>query len=123
MVNDTTRLLGLDGLVVDRVALDPDDVPVVGLSIGDERARRCPDCGMRALRVKDWVTTRPRDLPVAGQPTRLRWRKRRWHCDQAGCPRRTFTEQVPQIPARARLTTRLRLAAGIAVADGGRTVV
>ncbi|TDB77953.1 hypothetical protein E1165_02245 [Micromonospora sp. KC723] len=29
-------------------------------------------------------------------------------CDQTGCPRRTFTEQVPQIPARARLTRRLR---------------
>jgi len=123
MVNDTTRLLGLDGLVVDRVAVDPDGVPVVALSTADEQARWCPDCGVRARRVKDWVTTRPRDLPVGGRATRLRWRKRRWHCDQGGCRRRTFTEQVPQIPARHRVTARLRQAAGAAVADGARTVV
>ncbi|GAB2962542.1 hypothetical protein GCM10027203_79940 [Nonomuraea fastidiosa] len=49
----------------------------------------------------------------------LRWYRRRWCCDQASCPRQTFTEQVPQIPARSRLTRRLRQAAG----DGGRTVM
>ncbi|MDY7091214.1 MAG: ISL3 family transposase [Actinomycetota bacterium] len=123
MVNDTTRLLGLDGLVVDRVELDSDGVPVVALSTGDEQARWCPDCGVRARRVKDWVTTRPRDLPVAGRATRLRWRKRRWHCDQHGCERRTFTEQVAQVPARHRVTARLRQAAGAAVGDAGRTIV
>ena len=42
---------------------------------------------------------------------------------QAACPRQTFTEQVPQIPARSRLTQRLRQASGAAVADGGRTIV
>ena len=123
MVNDTTRLLGLDGLVADRVELYPDGFPVVHLSTGDERARCCPQCGIRAARVKGWVLTRPRDLPVAGRTTRLRWRKRRWHCDEAGCPRKSFTEQVPQVPARARITVRLRQAAGAAVADGNRTIV
>jgi transposase len=123
MVNDTTRLLGLDGLVVDRVELDPGGNPIVALSTADEQARQCPDCGVRASRVKQWVTTRPRDLPVAGRASRLRWRKRRWHCDQASCPRRTFTEQVAQVPSRARLTARLRQAAGAAVADANRTIV
>jgi transposase len=123
MVNDTTRLLGLDGLVVDRVELHPDGVPAVLLSTGDEQARCCPQCGSRSRRVKGWVFTRPRDLPVGGRRTRLRWRKRRWHCDQLSCPRRSFTEQVPQVPARARVTARLRQAAGAAVADGNRTIV
>ena len=68
------------------------------------------------------MTTRPRDLPVAGRASRLRWRRRRWHCDQQVCQRRTFTEQVPQVPARARLTARLRQAAGVAVADANRTI-
>ncbi|GIJ29004.1 hypothetical protein Vqi01_41660 [Micromonospora qiuiae] len=86
-------------------------------------ARCCPQCGIRAVRVKGWVLTRPRDLPVAGRTIRLRWRKRRWHCDQPGCPRATFTEQVPQVPARARITVRLRQAAGAAVADGNCTIV
>ncbi|MFI2652542.1 transposase family protein [Micromonospora fulviviridis] len=66
---------------------------------------------------------RPGDLPVGGRPVRLRWRKRRWYCPTAGCPRTSFTEQVGQVPARSRLTTRLRQAAGAAVADAGRTIV
>ncbi|MEH1016866.1 ISL3 family transposase [Micromonospora sp. CPCC 206060] len=69
------------------------------------------------------MTTRPRDLPVAGRTTRLRWQKRRWRCDQDGCPRRSFTEQVRQVPPRTRSTTRLRQAAGAAVGDAGRTIV
>lgn len=66
MVNDTTRLLGLDGLVVERVELDAEGAPVVDLSTGCEQARCCPQCGQRAARVKQWTTTGPRDLPVAG---------------------------------------------------------
>ncbi|MFI7553242.1 transposase family protein [Micromonospora sediminimaris] len=123
MVNDTTRLLGLDGLVAERVELDAADIPVVDLSTGCEQARCCPGCGQRAVRVKQWTTTRPRDLPVGGRAVRLRWRKRRWYCPTPACPRKSFTEQVAQVPARARLTTRLREAAGAAVADAGRTIV
>jgi transposase len=58
-----------------------------------------------------------------GRPVRLRWRKRRWYCPTPGCPRRSFTEQVAQVPARSRLSTRLRQAAGAAVGDAGRTIV
>jgi transposase len=123
MVNDTTRLLGLEGLVAERVELDAAGVPVVDLSTGCEQARRCPQCGQRAVRVKQWTTTRPRDLPVGGRPVRLRWRKRRWYCPTPTCPRKSFTEQVAQVPARSRLTARLREAAGAAVGDGGRTIV
>jgi hypothetical protein len=75
-----------------------------------------------ATRMKQWVTTRSRDLPVAGRCPLLLWRKTRWICS-AACPRKTFTEQVPQISARARLTERLRQASGAAVADVGRTIV
>jgi transposase len=123
---DTTLLLGLDGLAVTKVVAagdGPQDGPVVHLSTADERARCCPQCGVGAVRIKEWVTTRPRDLPVAGRRCALRWRKRRWCCDQVSCPRQTFTEQVRQIPARSRLTTRLRQATGAAVGDGGRTVI
>ncbi|GAB3153505.1 hypothetical protein GCM10027290_46390 [Micromonospora sonneratiae] len=103
-----TRLLGLDGLAVERVELDAEGCPVVDLFTGDEQARCCPGCGQRAVRVKQWATTRLRDLPVGGRPVRLRWRKRRWYCPTAACPRMSFTEQVAQVPARARLTRRLR---------------
>ncbi|WP_433351483.1 ISL3 family transposase [Microtetraspora malaysiensis] len=126
MVNNTTRLLGLEGLaVVDVVSADEgvEQGPIVHLVTADEQARACPECGVAAVRVKEWVTTRPRDLPVAGRRCDLRWRKRRWYCDEQACPRGTFTEHVAQVPARARLTRRLRQAAGTAVADGGRTIV
>ncbi|WP_410676527.1 transposase family protein [Amycolatopsis sp. cmx-4-68] len=91
MVNDTTRLLGLDGLVAERVELDAAGVPVVDLSTGCEQARCCQRCGQRAVRVKQW-TTRPRNLPIGGRPVRLRWHKRRWYCPTAACPRKSFTE-------------------------------
>lgn len=53
----------------------------------------------------------------------FRWHKRRWWCREAGCPRRSFTEQIPQIPAGARLTARLRGAAGRRIRDAGPTVI
>lgn len=122
MVEDTSLLLGLAGLAV--VAVDGDiTAPVVHLVTTDERARCCPDCGTRSRRTKDRRVTRPRDLPVGGRRPQLVWRKRRWHCDAASCPRRSFKEAVADIPPRKRLTGRLRAAAGAAVADGGRTVV
>ena len=85
MVNDTTRLLGLEGLVVERVELDTDGVPVVDLSTGCEQARCCLQCGQRAIRVTQGATTRPRNLPVGDRQVRLRWRKRRWYCPTAAC--------------------------------------
>ncbi len=125
MVNNTTRLLGLEDLaVVDVLSADEGaDGPIVHLVTADEQARACPECGVSAVRIKEWVTTRPRDLPAAGRRCDLRWRKRRWYCDEQTCPRGTFAEHVAQVPARARLTRRLRQAAGTAVADGGRTIV
>jgi hypothetical protein len=46
---------------------------------------------------------RVRDLPLAGRPTYLVWRKRRYGCEGCG---RTFTETHPELPARQRVTAR-----------------
>src|SRR5258708_4507120 len=93
MVNDTTRLLGLDGLAVVAVK-DGVDGPVVHLVTADEQARSCPECGKWARRSKGRAVTRPRDLPVGGRRPRMVWSKRRWHCDQPGCELKSFTEAV-----------------------------
>ena len=122
MTNDTTRLLGLEGVEVVSVVLDELDNPMLALVTAVETARCCPGCGQVSQHPHSWVRTRPRDLPVAGRPTVLTWTKRRWRCRNPGCGRATFTEHVPQIPPRHRLTARLRRAAGAAVGDGGRTV-
>ncbi|WP_375256582.1 transposase [Streptomyces sp. PKU-EA00015] len=95
----------------------------VHLVTADERARACPACGVFATRVKGSAVTRPRDLPYGESGLEFPWHKRRWWCREADCPRRSFTEQIPQIPAGARLTTRLRGAAGRRIRDAGSTVI
>ena len=59
---------------------------------------------------------RVRDMPVAGRPTWLVWRKRRYRC--AGCGR-TFTETHPELPARQRVTARFRRRLSERVRGGG----
>ena len=114
MHDDTTLLVGLDGVVVDRVELDPDGCRVVHVSTVDTAAV-CPSCRSVSMSVKGSVETGPRDvaLPV---PSRLVWHKRRWRCRQSGCARSSFTESIPQVRARARTTGRLRTQIGAAIA-------
>jgi transposase len=123
MGNDTTKLLGLEGVQVAGVELGEDGVPWVTLLTDAESARHCPMCGFRSETPHSNVRTRPRDLAVAGRPTQLTWIKRRWRCMEPTCPKVTYTEAVPQIPPRSRLTGRLRHEVGRDVADRGRTVV
>ncbi|MFJ2263960.1 transposase family protein [Streptomyces sp. NPDC087844] len=69
--------------------------------------------------MKGSATTRPRDLPYGERELEFLWHKRRWFCREPPCPRKSFTEQIPQIPAGARLTGRLRSAAGRRIRAGG----
>jgi len=118
-----TLLLGLEGVAVAEAALDEAGNPVLALVTAWQDARCCPSCGMRSTRSLGLVITRPRDLPLAGRPTVPACTKRRRACGNTACARASFTESVPQIPPRTRLTGRLRSAVGAAVADGGRTVI
>jgi transposase len=118
--NDTTLLLGLADVVVDRVELDPDGTRLIHVTTTNT-PQACPSCATPATSVKGWVVTQPGDVPFP-VATRLLWHKRRWRCQQPACPRSSFTESVPQIPSRTRVTSRLRAATGRAVALAGRTV-
>jgi hypothetical protein len=102
------------------VALTGLVVRIVQLITDDPDAARCPGCQVRSTSGKDWVLTRPHDLPSGGGPVAVQWRKRRWRCRTEVCPRASFTEQVAQVPAGMRTTTRLRtaLAVAVAVEDG-----
>jgi hypothetical protein len=71
--------------------------------------------------VHETVLACPRDVRRAGDRVRAWWVKRRWKCDEPGCARKTFTEWVPQVPPRCRLTRRLREQAGAEVAERGIT--
>jgi hypothetical protein len=48
--------------------------------------------------------------------------KRRWRCKERLCPQASFTESLPAVRARSRLTTRLRAELGCAVAEQRRCV-
>ena len=116
--DDATCLLGLAGLAVERVVLTGLGVKIVQLVTDDPDAARCPACRSLSTSGKDWVLTRPRDLPCGGEFAVVQWRKRRWRCRTEDCPRASFTEQVAQVPAGMRTTTRLRGALAVAVEDG-----
>jgi transposase len=120
--SDASRLFGLEGLAVTRVVTDGEGGRVVHVVTADETAAGCPSCGVISVSVKGRAVSRPRDLPHGLAGLSVVWRKRRWRCAETLCERRSFTESLPGIPARARLTTRLRAELGRAVADSGRTV-
>ena len=58
---------------------------------------------------------RVKDLHACGQVVELWWRKRRLTCPEPLCGTGSFTQQSEAIPARARLTGRLREAIATAV--------
>jgi transposase len=113
----TTRLLGLEGLAVVRVDLDDDGGRVVHVVTADPHAVACPGCGTVSTSVKQRTSTAPKDLPYGPAAVKLVWHKRRWRCRTVDCPRQTFTETVPAVPARARTTLRLRVAVAEAVGE------
>ena len=105
-------------MAVERVALTAEGVKIVQLVTSDLDAARCPGCREVSRSAKEWVLTRPKDLPCGGRAVVMQWRKRRWRCRTQDCPRQTFTEAVGQVPAGMRTTTRLREGLARSVADG-----
>src|SRR3954463_273886 len=99
-----TLLLGIEGLAVERVGLDPDGARVAHAVTDSQAAAACPSCGVVSTSVKGHARTRPRDIPYGNAPLRLVWDKRRWRCREAACGRASFTESLPAVPARARVT-------------------
>jgi transposase len=115
---DATCLLGLDGLAVECVVVTGAGVRIVQLVTSDPDAARCPGCRVVSSSGKEWVLTRPHDVPSGGGAVLLQWRKRRWRCRTENCSQQTFTEQVGQVPAGMRTTTRLREGLARAVEGG-----
>jgi transposase len=67
----------------------------------------CRACGYLSGRVHSRRQRKPSDLPLAGRNVQFSLQIRRFFCDNAGCAKRTFAEQVPSLlPFRARRTVR-----------------
>ena len=117
-----SRLFGLDGAEVVEVDEEPGGGRTVWLVTADPAARACPVCQVRSEHVREWVAARPADIGRGRERIGVVWVKRRWECREPSCPRQTFTESLPGVPPRCRVTSRLREHAGWLVAGGGRTV-
>lgn len=83
---------------------------------------QCPGCGGRSVRVHSRYWRILADSAIGGQQTLVKVRVRRFFCDDTGCSRRTFAEQVPGVTTPyARRTPLLRgVQEKIALALGGR---
>src|ERR1035441_2461831 len=70
-----------------------------------------------SMPLKNLRNCTPRDVFTGDRQVLLDWRKTRWHCGTPGCEQGTFTEWLPAVKRRARLTSRLRTCLGEAVGD------
>ena len=114
-------LFGVEGLQVTDAQAGPDGTLGLGRSHFSGRG------GVPGLRDRlgppghDTVLARPRDVRRGGDRVAVTSVKRRWKCDGEACCRKTFTEWLPQVPPRCRITARLREQAGAEVSDRGIT--
>jgi transposase len=81
----------------------------------------CPVCQQPATRIHSHYARHPADLPWAGHTVRFVLHVRKFFCLTPTCPRRIFTERLPDVVApSARATVRLTaLLRAIAFALGG----
>jgi transposase len=82
----------------------------------------CPSCGSLASRVHSSYQRRLHDTAIGGRATTIELTVRRFFCDDQGCSRTTFVEQVAGLSSRyARHSVPARaLATAVAFALGGR---
>ena len=105
-----------------RVERGADGIRVVHVVTDEPTAAACPSCGVVSTSVKERVTTSPKDIPYGEDPIAVRWAKTRWRCQHDYCQRRSFTEAITEVPARARTTGRLRRQIGAAIGQAARSV-
>ncbi len=121
MSDRTTLLFALPEFRVLNVTLEPGGGRrVLVESLADEGG--CPGCGVLSALIKDRPTSRVKDLPHGPVPLVVWVRKRRFACIEVLCERRSFTETSVQLPARARVTIRLKVKVCAAVTTTNRAV-
>lgn len=81
----------------------------------------CPRCHQVSPRIHSRYVRHPADVPWGGHPVRFVLHVRKFRCLSATCPRRIFTERLPEVVApSARSTVRLtEFLCSIAFALGG----
>lgn len=98
-------LLAGSGLRLRELAITPDMVAMTVESTAS--IAECPGCGKTSERIHGRYLRTVGDLPCQGRRVMLRLVVRRFRCDHAACPRRTFAEQLRSVAPYARGTIRL----------------
>jgi transposase len=91
------RLLPLipAGLSIVQVLPAPDCVTIVTYPTAAQSA--CPRCGILSDHVHSHYTRSLADLPCQGRIAVVRVQARRFRCANTDCPRRIFTERLPEV--------------------------
>ena len=98
-----------EGLEITAVSDTPEEVVVRVTSYRTTSV--CPLCSTPSSAIHSSYRRKPRDLPCVGRPIRLLLTVKKFFCRQAQCPRKVFTERMPDlIEVSSRLTKRLRSA-------------
>jgi transposase len=118
LYDGTTILFGLSGVAVREVDVAADGARTVHVVTADSGGAACPVCGVVSRSVRQHRVTRPKDLPYGEAPLSVRWHKTQYRCRELRCPRKAFTESIPEVPAGARVTGRLRRHAARTVGAG-----
>ena len=110
----------LAGVVVQEAEIAQDRLVIWARARAGEGV--CPRCGQSSGRVHSGYQRRLADTPAGGRAVVIRLSVRRFFCDRAECPKKTFAEQVPGLTVRrGRRTPPLaRALTGIALALAGR---
>ena len=113
-------------LLPDHRSLALEQVRLVGDSItisvsSTSSSSQCPQCYQSSERVHSHYERTLADLPWQGFPVRVRWRSRKFFCDNPFCSQRIFTERQPQVAeSYARKTSRIaKVLFALGLACGG----
>ncbi|MFE5698968.1 transposase family protein, partial [Streptomyces erythrochromogenes] len=97
----------------------------IAASTKDGTAAVCPGCGTLSMRVHSRYGRRIADAPVGTHPVLIELSVRRLFCDNSGCARVTFAEQVEGLTSRYvwRTPVLQRIVGALGVALAARAVV
>ncbi|MEU6896221.1 ISL3 family transposase [Streptomyces sp. NPDC046557] len=111
-------------VLVERVVVES-GVLRIAASTKDGMAAVCPGCGALSTRVHSRYGRKLADAPVGTRPVLIELSVRRLFCDNSGCARVTFAEQVEGLTSRyGRLTPVLqRIVGALGVVLAARAVV
>jgi transposase len=76
-----------------------DETSVIVYASAQQRSASCPHCQHPSHSIHSYYSRSPQDLPISGKTVRLMLRVRRFRCQNAACPQRTFAERCPEIVA------------------------